>query len=164
MFVRSSLTLAVGILALIASAGCSGGLGHFATVAGTVTHEGNPVDGAKVEFHGTTEADGKRDLFSTMTDSNGKYLIAGAGKNPGIPPGNYKVVVTKYNTKDGTNRPAEGLDAGQIEAMMSDGGGATKAAVINLLPKEYASPGTTKLSVTVESGKNEGKDFELKGK
>ena len=76
----------------------------------------------------------------------------------------YKVVVTKYNLKDAGNRPAEGFDAGQIDAMMSDGGSATKTAVTNALPKEYSAPGTTKLSVTLEAGKNEGKDFDLKGK
>jgi hypothetical protein len=164
MFVRRSLTLPVGFLALAAGLGCSKS-GDFATVSGTVTHEGTPVDNARVEFHGTTEAAGKKELFATTTDSSGKYVIASAGKNPGIPPGMYKVVIFKYDTKDGTNKPPEGFDAGQMEAMISDTGAVGgKAAVRNLLPKEYASPGTTKLSVTLETGKNEGKDFALKGK
>jgi hypothetical protein len=33
----------------------------------------------------------------------------------------------------------------------------------NLLPKDYENVGTTKLSVTVEAGKNENKNFDLKG-
>ena len=161
MLIRGRLTGLVGLLALVLGVGCSKDLGQFATVSGTITLDGTPVEGAKVEFHGTTESESGRDVFSTTTDSSGKYMIAGVGKNPGIPPGLYKVVVTKYNTKDGSNRPPEGLDAGQIDAMISDTGAAGKAAIVNLLPKEYALPGTTKLSVTVESGKNEGKDFNL---
>jgi len=165
MFVRRSLILSVGFLTLAWVVGCSQGLGNFATVTGTVKFNGNPVDGAKVTFHGTTESEGKADIFVTTTDASGKYMIAGSGKNAGIPPGMYKVVIVKYNTKDGGAKLPEGIDQGQLDAMISDSGGAGgKTGVINLLPKEYSSVGSTKLSVTVEPGKNEGKDFDLKGK
>ena len=164
MFARRSLALFVGFLALAAGLGCSKS-GDFATVTGTVTLNGNPIDDAKVEFHGTTETgEGAKDVFTTRTDSSGKYMMAGVGKNPGIPPGLYKVVVTKYNVKDEQLRPKEGFDAGQIDAMISDTGVGAKSAIRNLLPKEYSSPATTKLSVTVEAGKNEGKDLALTGK
>ena len=162
MFARRSLTLSAGFLALIVGLGCSKS-GDFGTVTGTVTFNGTPVDDAKVEFHGTTESEGARDLVTPRTDSSGKYMIAGVGKNPGIPPGMYKVVITKYNVKDEALIPKEGFDAGQIDAMMSDTGITAKSAVRNLLPKEYSSAATTKLSVTVEAGKNEGKDFALTG-
>jgi hypothetical protein len=152
------------LVTLLAALGCGGKSGHLATVSGVVTHNGNPVDGAKVEFHSTTEVEGKRDVISTTTDSNGKYVIAGMGREPGIPPGMYKVVITKYEGK-GLERPQEGFDAGQIDAMVSDTGGAVKGSgVINLLPKEYSSIASTKLSATLESGKNENVNFELKGK
>ena len=162
MFASRYVARGAAFLALAAAVGCSGGndLGQFATVSGTVTHNGAPVDGAKVEFHGTTEAEGKKDAFSSTTDSTGKYMIAGVGKNPGIPPGMYKVVVTKYQ---GKGPMPEGYDPGQIEAQMSDGGGG-RPAVINLLPKEYSTAGSTKLSATVEQGKNENVNFDLKGK
>jgi hypothetical protein len=165
MFARRCLTQTVCLLALVAAAGCSGG--QFATVSGTITHNGVPVDGARVEFHGTTETEGgKKDIFVTSTDSSGNYVIAGVAKNPGIPPGMYKVVVTKYNVPGGVVQPQEGIDVGQIEAMISDSGGkgAGKGIPVNLLPKEYSTVGTTKLSVTLEQGKNEGKDFNLTGK
>jgi hypothetical protein len=162
MSARHALARAGGFVVLVAAVGCSGepDLGQFATVSGTVTHNGTPVDGAKVEFHGTTEsAEGATDLFSAYTDSTGKYVISGVGKNPGIPPGLYKVVVTKYLGKKAA--PGEEYDPGQIEAQMSDGVG-TSPSLRNLLPKEYASIDTTKLSATIEQGKNENVNFDLK--
>jgi len=159
MLARRCLTRALGLVALVVVVGCSKGNGQFATVSGTITHNGAPVDGARVEFHGTTESEGKRDVFSTTTDSSGKYMIAGVGKNPGIPPGLYKVVVTKTDMKGGNpNFGKDGFDAGQMEAA----GMAGQTGFINLLPKEYATVGSTKLSVTVDAGKNENKDFDLK--
>jgi hypothetical protein len=167
MFARRYLPRTLGLLALLAlpaALGCGSKSGHLATVSGVITHEGNPVDGAKVEFHSTTESGGKRDVVSTTTDSSGKYVIAGVGREPGIPPGMYKVVVTKYEGK-GLERPQEGFDAGQIDAMVSDTGGAVKGSgLINLLPKEYSSTASTKLTATLEAGKNENVNFDLKGK
>jgi hypothetical protein len=147
---------ALALVSLVAVAGCSGtGPGSFAHVSGTITHNGTPVDGAKVKFVSTTEVDGVRDEFATETDSAGKYLIAGVGKNPGIPPGRYKVVITKLALKPGARVPDEGFDTTQLE--MSGLG-------VNALPKEYSDANTTKLSATLESGKNENVNFDLKGK
>jgi hypothetical protein len=154
-----------GVLAgfvVVAAMGC-GGSGNFGTVMGTVTHKGTPVDGAKVEFHGTTQEAGRSDIFATQTDSSGKYFIAGIGDRPGIPPGMYKVVITKFEGNVGANAPAEGMDPGQMEAQMSDMAPGTAGAktIKNHLPDEYASPATTKLSSTVQSGKNENINFDI---
>jgi hypothetical protein len=154
MIARRWLARAAGFAALLALVGCSrgGGSGPFATVSGTVKYNGAPVDGAKVLFVGTTESKEGRDQFSTITDSSGKYMIAGVGKVPGIPPGMYKVVITKLTVKSGAKVP-EDFDLTQLE--MSGLG-------VNALPKEYGSPETTKLTATVEAGKNENMNFELK--
>jgi hypothetical protein len=145
-----------GFVALAAVLGCSGS-GNLATVSGVVRHNGNPVEGAKVTFHSTAEVEGKAGLsFSALTDSSGKYVIAtGVGKAPGIPPGLYKVTITKMKGGSGA---MEGLDQGQLEAAGAGGG-----SVQNALPMEYATLNTSKLSVTVEVGKNPNKDFDLKG-
>ena len=152
--------MAVGVIAL---AGCSG-RGSFATVSGTVTQGGTPVEGAQVAFHSTVEVEGKKQpSYAAATDSSGKYVIATVGKDPGIPPGLYKVTVTKIEGKG--IQPQEGIDAGQLDAMASDiGVGAAKGGPVNLLPKEYSSPATTKLSKTLEAGKNENVNFDLTGK
>jgi hypothetical protein len=161
MFSRRSFVLAAGFLALAFAVGCSGNKGgSFAQVSGVVTHNGNPVDGAKVTFYGTTEVDGKTSNYAALTDSQGKYVIASTGKDPGIPPGMYKVTVVKW---EGGKGMSEAMDAGQYEAMLSDGTGATKGGPVNLLPKEYATVGSTKLSATLKAGENDKVDFALKG-
>ena len=134
------------------------------TGSGVVTHNGTPVDGAKVVFHSTVEVDGKpQQSYGAQTDSSGKYVIATSGRDlPGIPPGLYKVTVSKYEGKGMT--PGEGMDAGQIDAALSDMGGSVKGGPVNLLPREYATPGSSKLSATLEPGKNQNVNFDLKGR
>jgi hypothetical protein len=145
----------VGFVGLAAVLGCSRG-GKLATVSGVVTHNGTPVEGAKVTLHSTAEVNGKPGgSYAALTDSSGKYLIASVGKDPGIPPGLYKVTVIKL--KGSGNLPPEAADPGQLEAA---GAG---PSVLNALPAEYATLATSKLSVTLEVGKNEGKNFDLKG-
>jgi len=164
MFWLRSLSQAAALLALAVLVGCSSKGVEFATVSGTVTHNGGPVEGATVAFHSTVEVEGKKgSSFAALTDSSGKYVIASVGKDPGIPPGLYKVTVTKT---EGKGMPqGEGMDSGQLDAMASDTGGATaKGGIKHLLPKEYATVGSSKLSVTLDVGKNENKDFDLKGK
>src|SRR5438552_10223737 len=116
MITRRWLARTAAFAALVALTGCpgGGGSGNFARVTGTVTYNGAPVDGAKVKFVGTTETGGARDEFTTTTDSSGKYMIAGVGKNPGIPPGLYKVVITKLTPKGKGNIP-EDFDSTQLE-------------------------------------------------
>ena len=150
---------ATGLVALSLVVGC-GKSGNYATVSGTVTYNGTPVEGALVAFHSTVEVEGKKQSsYAATTDSSGKYVIASAGKDPGIPPGLYKVTVTKW---EGKGPPVEGMDAGQLEAAASDLGVSGKGGPNNLLPKEYATPGATKLSATLEPGKNADVNFALK--
>lgn len=127
-----------------------------------MTYKDAPVEGAKVTFHSTVEVEGKTMSYSALTDSNGKYLIAAVGKDPGLPAGMYKVTVTKFEGGKSAT-PGEGMDAGQLDAMASDQGMAAKGGPKNLLPAEYATAANTKLSATLEPGKNEKVNFDLKG-
>jgi hypothetical protein len=162
MFSRRTQTLAVGFITLVALVGCKGQNGSFATVSGTVTYNGTPVEGAKVTFHSTVEVNGKQMSYAATTDSSGKYLIASVAKDPGIPAGMYKVTVTKYEGKGFS--PQEGMDAGQLDAMASDLGPGAKGGPSNALPKEYATTTSSKLSATLEPGQNQNVNFDLKGK
>jgi hypothetical protein len=163
MFSRKSLIVAIGLAALVGLGGCSGKGGSLATVSGVVTHNGSPVEGARVTFFSTLEVDGAKQMaYGALTDSNGKYVIATVGKEPGIPAGMYKVTVVKYEGKGFEAQP--GIDAGQLDAMASDQGTGGRGGPANLLPKEYASPTTSKLSATLEPGKNKDVNFDLKGK
>ena len=163
MIARRRLTPALGFVGLLAVLGCSKeGSTTFSTVSGIATFNGSPMEGARIEFPSTTESEGKHQSYASVTDSSGKYMIAPAGKNPGIPPGMYKVVITKTNMKGGDpNAGKEGFDAGQIEAAASAGG---SPGIINYLPREYGSLATTKLSATIDVGKNPDVNFDLKGK
>ncbi len=162
MRLRRSLIQAATFGALVTLLGCGSKGGAFATVSGVVTHNNNPVEGAKVIFHSTVEVDGKSgQAAAALTDSSGKYVIASVGKDPGMPPGLYKVTVTKY---EGKSMTGEGMDSGQLDAVSSDTGVTAKGGIKNLLPAEYATVGSTKLSVTLEVGKNENVNFALKGK
>jgi len=158
MFAPNSLVRIAGALALLVAVGCSGGgNSNLATVSGKVTHNGAPLDGAKVSFYSTVEEGGKRGYsYGGLTDSNGKYLIAGVGKELGIPPGMYKVTITKMETKTGP---------GGLPKEIADDPGQLMAAGIgvNLLPKDYESEKSTKLSATLQPGKNDGVNFDLKG-
>jgi hypothetical protein len=157
----SQIAVLLGLAALI---GCSKKDGAYATVSGVVTHNGTPVEGARIGFHSTVEVDGKPGAsFGAQTDSNGKYIIAGVNKDPGIPPGLYKVTIVKWEGGKGPNT-AEGVDQGQLDAMASDAAPGGKGGPVNLLPKEYATVGSTKLSATLEAGKNSDVNFALKGK
>jgi len=162
---RSSLSI-LGLVALVALSGCSKGSGSFATVSGVVTHNGTPVEGAKVTFHSTVEGGGSKAMaYSALTDSTGKYLIASVAKDPGLPPGMYKVTIVKYEGGKMNAAPPEGMDQGQIDAMISDGLGTAKGVgPVNLLPAVYATLATSKLSVTLETGPNKNVNFDLKGK
>ena len=153
LLVRRWLIRPVGLLVLagmVSALGCSSGSGSYATVSGVVTKNGVPVDGAKITFHSTVQVEGqKTGVYSVMTDSSGKYLLAAVGDSPGIPPGMYKVTIIKLNLK---GAPAD-FDQGQLEAA-----GLAK----NILPTAYETLADTKLSVTLEAGKNE-KNFDVKG-
>lgn len=153
MSLRRLIAGSIGVITLAALAGCSGGSGNLATVSGTVTHNGAPVNGAQVTLHSTVAAAGQQAAsYSATTDSNGKYVIAMVGKEPGIPPGMYKVTIVKLNLSG--NLP-EDFDQGQVEA---------SGVGRNVLPEDYERVTTTQLSVTLEAGKNENKNFDLKGK
>ena len=153
MFAWRWLVQTAGFAALITALGCSQGDPNLATVSGEVTQNGTPVDGAKVTFHSTVEVEGKKGhSYSATTDSSGKYLLATVGKERGIPPGMYKVTITKLEMKS-VNLPPD-FDQGQIEA---SGMGR------NIMSKDYELLATTKLSVTLEPGKNKDKNFDLKG-
>lgn len=148
------------LLAVMATAGCGGGTpaGNFAQVTGTVTQGGVPLDGGMITFHATTGDKGQLGKYFALTDSSGKYVLLANGKDPGIPPGMYKVTITKQGFKAANAASADiQADQGQVDAQLS----ANAALGKNAMPKEYEDPAKTKLSVTLESGKNTDKNFDI---
>ena len=161
MKIKGSLTRALACALLVSTTGCGDSGGPYSTLTGEVTHNGRPVNDATVILTGTTktQGDGPAAEFITSTDSSGKFVISVVGEKPGIPPGMYKVAVTKMKLPKGMDLdPEAGMDMGQLEAAGMDDGGSG-----NQLPDKYSSPESSGLSVTLAEGPNTTK-FNLKGR
>jgi hypothetical protein len=138
----------VACLAVMGSLmGCGKGPGDAAvkSASGKVTLEGRPLEGARVLFL----PDGSTAGFGGMgiTDPAGEYQLKGTRGGVGVPPGEYKVVISRLVKPDGTTPPPDAKLA-EIDARES-------------LPAYYTNPAITTLKATVtEKG---GKlDFELR--
>jgi len=119
------LLIAIALLPM----GCGSKGGHK-PVQGTVTLDGQPLDGASVHFY-SDEKGGPS--AGALTDSSGKFVIVGQDKK-GLPPGRYKVTVSKI--KGGvTDEP--------VVAAVTD------ADTKNDLPAIYSDPSKTILSFSV---------------
>lgn len=141
-------------------AGCSGGgLAGLYPVSGTVTYQGQPVEGASISFIGKGETrpatavskkDGTYELYTL--DSRGAF------------PGRYSVVVTKTEAppesanKDLGMNPA-GVDLSMDQAAANVGKPIPKPK--ELLPVKYASPATTTLDFEVKNTGNNVFDLKL---
>jgi len=150
--------LAVVLLGSVLALGCGGqqdaGRPKTVPVTGTVTHNGEPVEGATVAF----QASGGSQSAIGVTDAGGKYTLTTFESGDGAVPGAYQVKIFKYKVETGPAAagedsdnyvpPAEGEEAAEAE---------------NLLPAQYADPTTSGLTATVgESGDNTF-DFPLEG-
>ena len=121
------------------SAGCGGGGVPTMPVNGVVTMDDKPLDEATVNFY--AEAGGMGG--SARTGSDGKFVVtAGDGKSKGLPPGKYKVTVSKMKI-----------------AVDDQAGAVTDADMKNDLPAIYSSPTQTRLSYSVTG---DGKPIEIK--
>lgn len=138
-------------MALLLAAGCSAprSADRPATqpVTGTVTLNGNPVDGATVTFQ-PIDASGKAAVG--LTDSAGKYALTTFGSNDGAVSGSYKITVIKTETP----APSNGDAAGEYVPPEALGPGARPAAPKNLLPEKYANAQTSGLTATVKEESN----------
>ena len=135
------LVLFLGGLLAIAS-GCSGRKPFKAVV----TLDGKAVEGATVAL---TQASGGSPI-SGMTGTDGTVTLDTAGKD-GVPPGDYKVVVTKVKAQ------GSGIIDPKDAIKMMKGTSDPKSE----LPAIYASPTTTPLTLKVPSDTNPAK-IELK--
>ena len=127
------------------------------TVSGTVTYNGQPVEGASVQF---VKVGGSRSSRAT-TDAEGRYKLGTYEDGDGAPAGEYVVIVTK---REKSTETEDDIDDDQPGAEMSEEMERKQAEIPepkSLLPAKYGNHSTTpfqKMSVTAE-GPNE---FELK--
>jgi hypothetical protein len=146
-FAHTCVLLAALAAAMPLAAGCGGASTGVKTfpVTGVVTMGGEPVDGAIVQFTPTATDAGTAGA-QARTDAAGRFEMSmlldnGRRSVPGLPAGDYRVSVVKYET------PA--------------GGTAILERPRNLLPAKYESPDGSGLSATVKSGSENNFQFEL---
>jgi len=118
--------------------------------AGTVKMDDKPLEGAVVMFLPTAE----NNSFSGMgvTNAEGKYDLktrVGQEQHPGVPAGDYKVMVSRMVKPDGSVLPP---DPSKPPAM---------SAAQQSIAMDYSMAGTTKLKASVAKGKDTF-DFEVK--
>lgn len=99
---------------LLLNAGCGDGRPTLVPVTGTVTLNGQPVDGALVGFEPQGIEGYNRPSIAT-TDAQGKFVVGTYDKADGMPKGSYKVSVLKkdpigklpenFNTEDTAANP-----------------------------------------------------------
>jgi hypothetical protein len=129
---------AVGAFVVVALGGVFLARPGDARVSGKVTVDGEPVAGAQVIFIGEDE-NNQAPLVAT-TGEGGTYCLIG-NKGGGIPPGKYKVAVTRMALKDRTVPTGEKLEQAR-----------SKGLLLNVLPKVYEHRSTTPLSFDVPPG------------
>ena len=138
------LKVAFGI-ALAASLTVLGGCGgpRPVKVTGKVTLNGEPVEGARVQFVPVLDT-GKQANGSTGRD--GQFELTTVENNDGAIPGDYKVVIT-YTTPVETG-PGESTEKVMKQAMDMQKQAAKKKPKY-LIPNEYTSAATTPRTVKV---------------
>ncbi len=110
-----------------------------AVVSGTATWNDQPLAEALVVFVPDEE---RQSPIAVPTDDAGRYQLIG-GKGGGVPPGKYRVVVTKMALKDGRVPKGELLEQARA-----------KGQLVNVLPRAYEEFDTTPFRWTLRSGLN----------
>ena len=121
-------------------------------VTGTVTHNGQTVDGATVAFQ---LADGSQSAIG-VTDTGGKYTLTTFESGDGAVPGQYQVKIFKYNVQ--TASVADENSADYVAPTEGE-----EEVVENQLPAIYADPTTSGFTATVSEGGKNTFDFLLEG-
>lgn len=159
------LLLTVSFAAAASLPGCGGGSGDAPAtvpVSGTVYLNGEPLEGASVNFVSTS---GKFAAFG-RTGPDGHYELA-----QGAVVGPNKVHITKLLGGDVKLNPEEGMDEGQLEAMAiannPDGDSATTSAPTGpneLIPPHFSDPEKSELTYDVPAGGSSSATFRLTSK
>lgn len=146
------ILLVLPLFAILAVVGCGGG-NQLKTnkVSGTVTLDGQPVEGANLGFSPVNTSEGTP--AGGRTDAAGRYrLQTPLGKaDAGTTPGRYKVTISKAKMV-GTGQFRTGDQGKRVEDQQS----------VQLMPAKTADIKTTDIEVTVENKGENVFNFDLK--
>jgi hypothetical protein len=138
------LTVLAGLLSVALLCGCGGGSKPWETVhpaKGVVLKKGKPIKDAELLFFPQDELVPESVRPRARTTENGEFVVSTYGTGDGAPAGSYKVTVIHH------------------EVVIQKETVATKP---NDLPKKYASPETTDLTIEIAAGENELAPLDLK--
>ena len=117
--------------------GCGGrdpNLPPLVPVDGTVTFDGQPLEGAYVQFHPVGDT---RGTGAANPDAEGRYELIAPDRSKGAPVGEYRVVVSKLVMPDGSPYSA------------ADGLAPMDSPAREMVPDRYSDFDQTVLTVTV---------------
>lgn len=143
------LLLLAGSLAWM---GCApAGLEGTIAASGTVTHNGQAVEGATVVF--SPEGEGR--AASGLTDASGRFQLQTLTPEDGVMPGKYQVAISKTQTEGAMTEE-------ESQAYTAKHGEPPKVTVKELLPEKYKSPTNSGLTAEVTAGGKNEFTFDLK--
>jgi hypothetical protein len=116
------------------------------TAKGSVTYNGNPLEGAIVVLSPKKAGPAAQ----AMSDANGNFDLQAFPPDPGAVPGDYIVIITKMST------PEQKIIPGGSD------GSTTGPPAHSLIPKKYGRPDQSKLTANIPAGGTESLKFELK--
>jgi hypothetical protein len=158
MFRCTGLVWMLAGLWTLSLGGCSSSAGP---VQGRVTMDDKPVDSATVSF---VEEKTKRSS-SGFTDPEGNFTLATLKPGDGVPPGTYKVTVTKSATKVAASSDTSSPTVPIIpDPKAKPGEGAGEDRNKNILPALYQDVQTTPFKFDVPAGGLKGVEIKLDSK
>jgi hypothetical protein len=143
--VRLGACLLAGLL--LHATGCGNGRPPLVAITGVVTLDGAPVAAATVTL--MPRAGGRP--ATGATDQQGRFTLTTFAPGDGAVVGEYDVVVTKMGvTKPAAGRTSPGADDGLAPDTM--GAMPSEQDYRSLLPRRYADPRTSGLTVALRTG------------
>lgn len=127
--------MGMALTGILSGCGRDGGTDRAARapVSGKMTLDNRPLAGAKVVF--TPSGSTVGNSVAAYTDAEGQYQFKSIQGAAGVPPGEYKVVVSRRLLEDG--------------ALPPPGTKTAEAPVRESLPPSYSNPDVTTLTATV---------------
>ena len=141
------------IVSMIACCICGSGCGEkgdivgLVDVAGKITYNGAPVEGASVAFSPASPSNETRSAAGRTEVDGSFYLITHTSR--GILPGSYKVTVSKKT------EPPKPMSSEEIDAYVQQNGKqplVEKIEIKDLLPEKYGKTETSGLSYEITKG------------
>ena len=141
----NSYYLIVAGVCVVGLLGCgNSGQLETAPVKGRVMYLGFPIHVGSLLFVPTAGGPSAQG----MIDKDGNYVMGTYDETDGVPPGEYKVMITAFTAPGGEGLPEDAADG--------------NAGVVSIVPERYGDLDKSGLVVNVKAGVDNTFDFDLK--